>query len=343
MGVEAWTGDPEACRWFYGSDVAGTRPVRQRQSKSSSSFVQPNLASSLSLRPDTVTSSLSLLVKFATFPRLPRASHACAFLPTDIDPPLADVYVYASVSSFFPRAHARGLQMAASLDRMQSLWRKGDISLDTLVWTEGMGSRARLRSVSALRSRLEASASSHLPSPVGKPAPAWAEASQKLLRSGGGGGGGGDGDGNGLVERDGGGSGGDAVKRGGEAVKRRGDAVKRGGGGDGGGDGLQDNSALATTDWRRDGANGAIVPTTERPHYHPHHHAVAIEHPNRMDVNGAAGEAAGAEDLALRGSASCWALRGSRQRAAAADAAAGKSSPTMVLTLLKELQVTTNP
>jgi hypothetical protein len=71
--------------------------------------------------------------------------------------------------------------MAASLNRIQSLWRHAEITLDTLVWTEGMAKRARLRAVPSLRAMLEASASSHLPSPAGKEnVCAWAEANKKL-------------------------------------------------------------------------------------------------------------------------------------------------------------------
>ena len=45
-------------------------------------------------------------------------------------------------------------------------------------------------------------------------------------------------------------------------------------------------------------------------------------------------------DAELGSDASSWELNGSRQRAAAAAAAAGRSSPALVLTLLRELQAT---
>jgi hypothetical protein len=78
--------------------------------------------------------------------------------------------------------------MAASLERLQSLWRKGEIGLDTLVWTEGMPKRERVRAVASLRGTLEESNGAHQvasPGPGTKPAPAWGEAHAQLRVGGG--------------------------------------------------------------------------------------------------------------------------------------------------------------
>lgn len=173
--------------------------------------------------------------------------------------------------------------MAASLDRLQSLWRKGDISLDTLVWTEGMEKRARLRDISVLRARLESSTASHLPSPPGKPHPAWAEVHLKL----------------------------------------RGDA---------GSDGHEHEAAesrlqgAATSRGRGDGWDGE-TPVREAVH-------------NAGDDDpGTLGVLVGTPDVGAVRSDDSWELGGSRQRAAAAAAATGKSSPALVLTLLRELKM----
>ena len=114
-----WASAPESCLWFYGSSVAGSRPVRDPARARTRGAAR--LPSRSIGRARVFERHQTVMMSF--FDPLP------------------------SLSSFE--------QTAASFDRLRALRREGVVGADTLVWTEGMRARTRVEDLPSLLAALD--------------------------------------------------------------------------------------------------------------------------------------------------------------------------------------------